>query len=84
MDPRQVAEWALGKDLTLSVKFQVSQDESTHETTGHKWKNFELEIVSPSTLLQHHFEKAVWAAFSMRIRYIFICDSVNFIIEYIA
>lgn len=46
--------------------------------------NVELEIMSPSTLRQRHSEKAVWAAFSMRIRYIFIGGIVNFIIEYIA
>lgn len=80
-----MAEWALGKGLAAFCEVSgVHQDENTQETTEHSRKNVELEMKSPSTLLQYHSEKAAWAAFTVRIRYLLICDIVNFIIEYIA
>lgn len=46
--------------------------------------NVEWEIMSLFALLQRCSEKADWAAaFSMRVRYSFMFDIVNFIIEYI-
>lgn len=54
-----------------------------HPRNYRAYRKVELEIMSPFTLLQDHSEKAVWAAVSMRIRYIFTCDIVSFIIEYI-
>lgn len=82
VDPRHMQQnghWE--RTWLLSV---TSQDEGTQETPEQNSMNVELEIMSPSTLRQRHSEKAVWTAFSMKIRYIFIGGIVNFIIEYIA